>query len=144
MNGSPVDDKIVAPMFALYRQGLELLLKSVLQRIHFKNRAIKFDSEFDRRLRDNYGHDLQKLHNHLEELFDNVLGHSDLKGKVGYLVQFFTDDARDLMKLRYGGAMLPDEVEPFNLVALHGELNQSWVHLCLYADLIVADQLSTS
>jgi hypothetical protein len=135
--GKPADDRIVAPALALYRQGLELLFKSVLQQKHFLATGSMFDKKLKAELK-RHSHSLESAFVYLERLPGRHLVPPDMLRAVDLVISFLEEDTKKLQSLRYGGQLADDELEPFALVPFRDELKKSWVAATTYSAILIS------
>lgn len=141
MNGVPADDRILAPALVLYSHAVELLLKSLIQRIHFHDGEVAPNKELEASIASTYKHDLQKLHSHIESLDSSENLPQQLRSDIRELIGLLTQKHFLSVALRYGGNDSNDFEDSFSLFGLQGGLNQAWVKLYAFIDAVVDGEL---
>ncbi len=136
-DGKPADDRIVAPALALYRQGMELLFKSVFQQRHLLAAGVMFDKNLESELK-LHSHSLESAFLHLETLEGRSLVSPEMLQSVGHVVSFLEEETKQLQALRYGGQLAEDELEPFALVPFREELHKAWVAATAYTEVLIS------
>ena len=144
MNGVPADDRILAPALVLYSHAVELLLKSLVQRMHFHDGEVEPNKELEASIAETYKHDLKKIHCYIESLESSENLPQELRADVRELIGLLTQKHFLAVALRYGGNASNDFEDSFSLVGLQGGLNQAWLKLYAYIDAVVDGELGRS
>ena len=141
MGGVPADDRILAPALMLYSHAVELLFKSVFQRIEFKDGPVSSNPALDALLTKKYKHDLRKIQSDIRKQAGVEEIPLQLDTDVVELLDLLTQKHFLSVVLRYGTDSPNDYEDSFALVGLHGGLNQAWVKLYTYVDAVVEGAL---